>query len=192
MIPIGYMAKRVEARPEWLKAAGVVDLYSVSGCISRDFADYIPYWKHNGYWFFDSPRVITQAAGAHSIDLSGTKLFYYEAYERAFDVTLEQWVAFEPEPSFATNVAVPAARTLEGYDVVAFNVGTSAECSPLSCNGLAAEIETNQHCLLRSLEEAQQLLESGRFDNSEPGPFRILAVYSAQWAYPLQAVNSSV
>jgi hypothetical protein len=62
----------------------------------------------------------------------------------------------------------------------------------LSCNGLAAEIETNQHCLLRSLEEAQQLLESGRFDNSEPGPFRILAVYSAQWAYPLQAVNSSV
>jgi hypothetical protein len=48
MIPVGYMAKRVHKRPDWLQAPHVVDIFSVSGCISEDFADYINYWKHNG------------------------------------------------------------------------------------------------------------------------------------------------
>ncbi len=50
MIPVGYMAKRVSKKPDWLQAAQVIDIYSVSGCVSEDFADYIDYWKHNGYW----------------------------------------------------------------------------------------------------------------------------------------------
>jgi hypothetical protein len=53
MIPAGYMAKRVYKRPDWLKAPHVAEIYSVSGRISEDFADYINYWKHNGYWYFD-------------------------------------------------------------------------------------------------------------------------------------------
>ena len=48
MLPAGYMAKRIESRPDWLKSDGVKDLYSLSGCISKYFCDYIPYWKHNG------------------------------------------------------------------------------------------------------------------------------------------------
>ena len=75
MIPVGYMAKRVAPRPDWLKANSVTDIYSVSHCTSRDFADYINYWKHNGWWFFDSPQVIQQLAQEHAIDLNGTKLF---------------------------------------------------------------------------------------------------------------------
>ena len=43
MIPAGYMAKNVVSKPDWLKANGVEDLYSVSGCISKDFADYIKF-----------------------------------------------------------------------------------------------------------------------------------------------------
>lgn len=58
MIPVGYLAKHVNGCPEWLNAAGVEDVYSVSGCVSKDFTDYINYWKHNAYWFFDSPKVI--------------------------------------------------------------------------------------------------------------------------------------
>ena len=53
MLAAGYMAKKVEGRPHWLKAAGVEDVCSVSGCISEYFCDYIPHWKHNGFWFFD-------------------------------------------------------------------------------------------------------------------------------------------
>lgn len=56
------MAKRVVSQPDWLQANGVEDVYSVSGCTSKDFADYITFWKHNGHWLFDSPNVIEQVA----------------------------------------------------------------------------------------------------------------------------------
>jgi hypothetical protein len=181
MIPVGYMAKRVSLRTDWLQAERVVDVYSVSGCVSKDFADYINYWKHNGYWFFDAPEIIRQLAHENSIDLTGTSLFYYESHELEFDEASQQWLSFEPEPSFTTDVVVPDRQVLEGYDVVTFFAGTTAEHSPLSCNALAAKVETNPHCLLASLEEAQRLLESGKFEHSEPGPYRIFAVYSVEW-----------
>jgi hypothetical protein len=62
MIPIGYIAKHVSKKPDWLEAPNVIDLYSVSGCNSEDFADYINYCKHNGYWLFDSADVIQDVA----------------------------------------------------------------------------------------------------------------------------------
>lgn len=181
MIPVGYMAKRVVVRPQWIKAERVSDIFSVSDCVSKNFADYINYWKHNGYWFFDSPRIIQQLAQQNAIDLTGTKLFYYEVHDREFDDSEGQWVTFEPESSFKTEVVSPSEKALEGYDVVTFSVRTSAECSPLSCNSLATEVETSQHCLLSPFERAQQLLEEGKFKNTEPGPYRIFAVYSTQW-----------
>src|SRR5262249_41459534 len=123
MIPVGYMAKRVVSRPEWLKAPAVVDIFSVSSGMSPDFADYITFWKHNGYWVFDSPDIIRQLADEKSIDLMGTTLFYYEVYELEFDDAENKWRPFYPEPSFTTNVIAPARKNLEGYDVVTFCMG---------------------------------------------------------------------
>jgi hypothetical protein len=180
VIPVGYMAKRVSSRPEWLTAE-VENIFSVSGCISSDFADYVSYWKHNGYWFFDSPAIIRQLSRDHSIDLSETRLFYYEVHELEFDGAPDRWSAFGPEPSFPTHVVPPATRVPDGYDVVTFSARASAECSPLSCNSLATEVETNRHCLLPSLEDAQRLLREGKFTAAEPGPYRIFAVYSTEW-----------
>jgi len=181
MIPAGYMAKRVVVKPDWIDAKQVTDIYSVSRHVSDDFADYINYWKHNGYWLFDSPEIIVTVANANSIGLTGTKLFFYEVYEYDFDDTAEQWRPFAPEPSFKTQVLLPAEKILEGFDVVTFMVHTSPECSPLSCNTFATKIATNQHCLLDSFDGARNLVETGSFDDSEPGPFRIFAVYSTQW-----------
>jgi len=45
MVPAGYMAKRVVARPDWLPAERVSSIYSVSGCVSENFADYINFWE---------------------------------------------------------------------------------------------------------------------------------------------------
>jgi hypothetical protein len=177
------MAKRVSARPEWLTAAQVVDIYSVSHCVSEDFASWIAYWKHNGYWFFDSPEVIERVAREGGVDLQGTSLFFYEVYGQEFDEVEGTWADFGPELSFPTQVIVPAEKVLDGYDVVSFECGTSAECSPLSCNHLATDVETNSRCLLASLEQAKQLLEGGAFRGSEPGPFRVFAVYSVAWPY---------
>ncbi|MGI8634637.1 MAG: hypothetical protein ACR2KZ_04465 [Segetibacter sp.] len=186
MIPAGYMAKRILNRPQLvfentaiqvLESTDIVDIYSVSGCISKDFADYINFWKHNGYWFFDSPQIIQKIAKEHSIELSGTKLFYYEMYNLEFHEDNE-WKSFEPEASFTTDIKKPNLKDLEGYDIVTFSCGNSPECSPLSCNCLANTIPVNKHCLLSSFDNAHQLLENGEFQNSEPGPYRILAVYS--------------
>lgn len=181
MIPVGYMAKHVAGRPDWLKANRVADIYSVSNCMSNEFADYIDYWKHNGFWFFDSPEVIREIAKENSLDLTNTSLFYYEVHELEYDEKERSWKPFAPETSFKTQIVEPKTKQLEGYDVVTFYVHTSPECSPLSCNSLASEVETNEHCLLPSFEKAKQLLEEGRFENTEPGPYRIFAVYSVRW-----------
>ena len=53
----------------------VVDIYSVSSCQCENFADYIPFWKHNGYWFFDSPEIIKNIARDNAIQLEGTSLY---------------------------------------------------------------------------------------------------------------------
>lgn len=177
MTPAGYMAKRVMKRPESLNAHDADDIFSVSHCMSEDFADYINFWKHNGYWLFDAPQIIRQIADENSIDLKGTTLFYYEVYELQFEED-NGWKSFAPEPSIPTAVIEPAATHLEGFDVVTFSSQTSPECSPLSCNHLAGEVNTNSHCLLFSLEDAIQQLEQGKFRNSEPGPYRIFAVYT--------------
>jgi hypothetical protein len=178
MIPAGYMAKSVSARPEWLKAATVSDICSVSGCISRAFCDYVKHWKHNGYWFLDSPGVVEEIAREESVDLSAHLLFYYEVYEQQFDEGARLWTPFGPEPAFPTRVKIARDWKLLGFDVVTFHARTSPECSPLSCNNLAESIQVNGRCLLESFDEAKQLLVDGAFDHSEPGPFRIFAVYA--------------
>lgn len=75
MIPAGYMAKRINKRPDSLSAPNVDDIFSVSGCISERFTDYICYWKHNGFCFFDSSEIIVSLATENSIVLEGTLLF---------------------------------------------------------------------------------------------------------------------
>jgi len=178
MIPLGYMMKRVMKRDDWLKQPKVEDIFSVSECTSKDFCDWVDEWKHNGYWLFDSPRIIHDIARKHNIDLDDMTLFYYEAYETQYNVETKQWEPFAPEPSFPLCVEPPPRKILHGYDVATYSYNNSAECSPLSCNGLAEDIPTNSHCLLDDLETAKALLETGAFDNSEPGPFRIIAVYT--------------
>jgi hypothetical protein len=179
VIPVGYMAKFVCKKPGWLDAPQVNDIYSVSGCVSENFADYIKYWKHNGYWFFDSPETIKNVAKENLIQLEETLLFYYEAYEMEFNG--ESWRPYAAEPSFPTNVVPPPHSRLEGFDVVTFQAGTSPECSPLSCNSLAKDLRTNGHCLFASFDGAETSIKNGEFVKCEPGPYRIFSVYSVDW-----------
>lgn len=43
MLPAGHMAKKVVSKPDWLKANGIDYVYLVSGCLSKDFAEYIKF-----------------------------------------------------------------------------------------------------------------------------------------------------
>ena len=178
MVPAGYMAKRVQT-PKGFHIDHVRDVYSVSSHVNDDFADYINYWKHNGYWLFDSPEIIQTVARENSIELKGTSLFYYEVYEMEFDG--QSWHPYQPESSFQTNIIPAVGKRLEGFDVVTFFAKNAPESSPLSCNSMAKEVRTNDHCLLASFEEAYDGVTNGVFNDAEPGPYRIFAVYSADW-----------
>lgn len=180
MIPVGYMYKRIEKNPEGFGEA--TDVYSLSGCVSGNFADYINYWKHNGYWLFDFPSLMDEIAQSEGVDLEEMTLFYYEVYENEYVEDAKEWVAFAPDSSFETNVKAPANKHLEGFDVTTFSGHSNPECSPLSCNDLATPIAVNEHCLIRTFAEAKEALEVGMFNHSEPGPFRIFAVYSVPMA----------
>jgi len=177
MIPIGYLYKQVARRPDWLKADQVDDIYSLSGCESEDFADYINFWRHNGYWLFDSPQIIEALAREQKLSLAGMTLFYYEAFESEYDDKSARWRSYRPVSDFVTKVVPPEGKNLEGFDVTSFSVGTSPECSPLSCNALAETIPTNRHCLFNTFDEARQAIETGQFERCEEGPYRIIAVY---------------
>lgn len=176
MRPIGYMYKRVET-PKGFELPGVSDIYSLGSCVNDNFADYIDFWKHNGYFLFDSSAIMRALAEEHAISLEGMRLFYYEAHDLQFDGDTGTWMPFGPFHD-DVNVQPPAHATLEGFDITSFWAGAGPECSPLSCNGLAADIATNPHCLLPAFEAAVDVLELGGFKNAKPGPYRIIAVYS--------------
>ena len=183
MISVGYIYKKVAPATNWDDRSrdGIKDIYAVSDCISRKFTDdYIKYWKHNNFWFFDTPVPMEEIAANESIDLSEMTLFYYEIYEEEYNDDTHTWESIQVEELIAqlSDVILPKEKRLEGFDVVCFFKPISIECSPLSCNGLDSTIPVNQHCLIDSFDEAKNALESGLFTNSEPGPYRIFAVYT--------------
>ena len=179
MIPLGYMAKRIpNQRPEWLKVPTVFDIYSVSDCVNDNLVWFVPEWEHNGYWFFNSPEDIRIAATANGIDLQGVALFYYEAHELELDEA--GWVPFASDALFETHVLPPGGKRLEGFDIVTCCDGPNSH-SPLSCNSVAENVKTNEHCLFETRDEALTNLDNGCFAGCEPGPYRIYAVYSADW-----------
>lgn len=183
MIPAGYMYKLVSTSDGKQADSPLVGIYSVGACganISPFFTDYIPHWKHNGYWFFHSPSVMHEIAAENHIDLSRMTLFFYELYEFEFDLPDtedEAWIPIESESSFVTQIVVPPKMVLAGFDVVEYVCRNAPECSLLSCCNLAKEFTVNSHCLFDSFEEAKVAVESGKFHEREPGPYRILAVH---------------
>lgn len=76
MIPIGYMLKTIVPRPDWIAAQTVERVCFVSGCVSEDFMEFIPLWRHNGWWMFDSPEILRDLAEANQIDIASMTLLF--------------------------------------------------------------------------------------------------------------------
>ena len=60
--------------------------------------------------------------------------------------------------------------------MVTYSHGNDPECSPLSCNGLADEVETNEYCLIDNFEDAIKLAQNMDIKKGEPGPYRIIKI----------------
>ncbi len=186
MVPAGYLLKRLQGPPEWLKAPAVSNVCSVSDCVYDDLVDIESIWEHNSFGVANDPERLWRLAREGNIDTSDAQLFYYEAYEQ--EIESEDWRESPPrwrpltpvpsgkiEPSLA---AVPENKTLLGYDVVVFE--DFLEHSPLSCNGVAETCHVNAHCLFETLAQAREAIEGGEFNDCEPGIYKIYSVYRVE------------
>lgn len=176
MIPAGYMYKQIIAPPEGLDCKNVLKIYSVSDCMSKDFADYISFWKHNKYWFFNRPEDMDSIINDQKIT-GEFELLFYELYEKEFDEKEQVWQEFQGEESFGYDVKSPSHKDFLGFDIVSYSMGTSPECSALSCNLLCREVDVNEYCLLNDFDYALELTGTLNDKKAEPGPYRIIGVH---------------
>ncbi len=174
LVPIGYMAKAVVERPPWLKAPDVLDVCSVSNCISpppESWTQPSTAGRLNAWGLFDDPDAawsLVSFSAPHTYDLFGYELFP------------ARYVGGKPEGLRATpSGALPPRAGFEplGFDVVSRSLGDSFDCSPLSCNGWADEVGANEHCLVSDLEGALGLAAVAESSGCEPGDYYVVRVW---------------
>jgi hypothetical protein len=173
MILAGYFARRVEPKPDLLKAPGVREICSVSECISSGAESWISAWRHNGLGWFNS--VADALAVVPEGQRAEFRLFAYRIYPELFRggdrVALILPDDMRPEP-------LPDGFHSLGFDSAnkSSDQGLSLECSPLSCNFMASEMPVNEHCLFPTLDAA--LAGAGQFaaEQPEPGEYYVVEV----------------
>ena len=164
----GYFPKVTALPPAW-PLPHVAEMCSVSNCLNKDPEGWVGHWLHNELWLFNSPGDARHAIGA---DPRAFEILAYRlAPLRFVDGRTEPWpverVAVEPLP--------PEFQSL-GFDAVSASHGPQFECSPLSCNLMAAEIPVNRYCLMDTLDEAVAVAVRFSSEQPEPGPYHVVEV----------------
>jgi hypothetical protein len=175
MIPAGYNIRSI-AKPDWLKAPQITEVFSAGGVANREFAVYSMFWKQNGFFMYDSADLVKRLAQSIDFDLKHHALFYYEVYEQELVDAPSNWRTIQPQAEIATNVKRPVHHQIHGYDIVEFTMGTNPECSPLTSCNLVNVFKTNQYALFDDFDIGRDALLTGAFHGKEPGPYRILSV----------------
>ena len=150
---LGFLAKRVAPKSSWLKSAAVEAIGSVSECISSGPADRIDHWKHNDPGLYDSEELAWAVVPSGERD--GHTLFAYRVYPLRFDEDQPD-EAWDPAVAWSELPHEPDLSAFEriGFDLVGKSQSAMFDCSPLSCNGVAAEYEVNRWCLIDDFEQA--------------------------------------
>lgn len=196
-ILIGYFPRRQTGPPlNYRLPPGVTEIANVGHYTSDGPANWIQQWRHNEMWFFDSEalarKVIADAIQIeieadsqrdppwrvklsrypeHSYDFYAYKMFpccFVDGQQEAYDLS-----GLKCEP-------LPAGYERLGYDAVNREGVAHLECSPLFCNGRAADIPVNCFCLIDEPERALALAQtfSGSHGNGcEHGNYFVLEVW---------------
>ena len=172
---IGYFARPTTRRTNWPHAETVEEICNASTCMSGCDWDWINEWRHNEMWMFDSPEIALEVVPVER--RTGCDLYAYQLFPVRFvESQRESYVIPAVSPA-------PLDTSFErlGYDLVSRSQDNKFECSPLSCNDLAAEVPVNRHCLLDTAEAAFALAETieipGQPMRGEPGPYFIVEVW---------------
>ena len=187
MILAGYFAKRAALRPEYLAAPAVREICSVSECISSGAERWISVWRHNGLGWFN--RVDDALSVVPEEQRAEFRLFAYRMLPEVFSgndrtaLVLPGDVHPEPLPDGFRSIGFDSAsRSSEA--------GLGLECSPLSCNGLAAELPVNEHCLFPSLDAAIAGARGFALEQPEPGDYYVVEVLEGPRIDPSRSTNA--
>jgi hypothetical protein len=176
---VGYFPKRSGVPQGWAewtcwagRAPSVSEVCSVSECFNRGPEGWIDRWLHNELGFFNTRTDALAVVPPRARDFS---LFAYRLLcTRARDGRVEDFsvpdLPIEPLPD--------SFRSL-GFDVVSKHAGAGFvffECSPLSCNGMAAEVPVNSCCLIESLDAAVAVALRFSQEQPEPGDYYVVEV----------------
>jgi hypothetical protein len=173
VIDAGYFPKRIKARPDGINAPQVREICSVSNCISDGPENWIQAWLHNEMGWFN--WIVHALSVVPRERESEFRLFAYRVHPVKFTpsglVPIVTPSDVQPEP------VTDEFRSL-GFDCANdSNCGVlGLECSPLSCNYMALEMETNEHCLFTSLDHAIRGAERFAAEQPEPGDYYIVEV----------------
>lgn len=142
-------------------------------CATRSPANWVERWMHNGLWLFDSLTLVEQIVPSE--ETSEYLRYGLRTLPVVFGVHGEL-------PLDLTSVAperIPEHFVRLGYDLCSRTMGTTLECSPLSCNSMAAACHANRWCLIDTFDEALRIAR--RFATGqrvEPGPYALLEVWA--------------
>jgi hypothetical protein len=171
--PGGFFAKRIAPKPDGMHAPGVREICSVSQCISSGPDDWIKHWLHNELGWFnrisDAMKVVPRGQEAVY------RLFAYRVHPEIFRaggrVSFVLPDDVRPEP-------IPGEFRSLGFDSASKSMESvlGLECSPLSCNSMAAEFSTNEFCLYPGLDEAIAGAERFAAEQAEPGDYYVVEV----------------
>ena len=175
----GYFAKRVASRPDWLNASAVREICSASDCISDAPDGWVEHWLHNEFGWFN--RVTDALAVLPPDQKSQFRLFAYRIYPQRFRGGARYQLVIpddvRPDP-------IPQAFASLGFDSVNKSLEwvLGFECSPLSCNSMATEMETNEYCLFDSLDAAVAGAIRFSVEQPEPGDYFVIEVLEERQA----------
>jgi hypothetical protein len=173
LVLIGYFPKKAHFPDwlNWLNAHGVTAIGSVCQCSSSGPDNWVDHWTHNELWVYSS--IAAAVAVVPQAERGDYELHAYRMLAVQWDEGIETPVALPPldvQP-------LPGDFQSIGFDAVSREKGTTAfGHSPLSCNGMAQKIPTNQHCLLDSIEDAKRTALEFSRGNVEPGPYFVVEV----------------
>jgi hypothetical protein len=176
---IGYFAKVPGRRPEWLRAPAVERVCGASCCVAARRLPDEAIFQGNGLSLFDTLAALDPFVPADAADTFVR--FAYRSLPVDFG-SVAGGAAQGDKPLDLANVRpepIPLHFVRLGYDVCSRH--HTLECSPLSCNGKAAEIATNRWCLLDDFEVALRLARewgSAGGIGVEPGPYVLLEVWA--------------
>lgn len=166
---VGFFPKLPCPSPRGFGNSTIKEVCSVSNCIADGPDDWIEKWLHNEFCFYDSEEKVDAVLG------NKKSSFHYYAY-KLYPIQFTEGKANRYPLSISLDCSLSDYNLL-GYDAVSRYGRSNFGCSPLSCNGMYAEYQVNQYCLIDILENAYNCCLKVESEGAEPGPYFLFEVY---------------